>query len=80
LLRPLGEVQCHGRRLDRCARIFFEDNPCAQRPHGRVGDAIVFVLREPGSAKEERCCDGVLQADPCVAPGLDIRPVGTLAH
>ena len=29
---------------------------------------------------EERCGDGVLQADFGAAPGLDIRPVGTLAH
>src|SRR5580693_3655083 len=59
LLRPVGEMQRHGRRLDRRAPIFFEDNPRAQRAHGRVGDAIVLVLREPGSAKEERCGDGV---------------------
>ena len=26
LLRPVGQVQRHGRRLDRSARIFFEDN------------------------------------------------------
>jgi hypothetical protein len=46
LLRPVSEVQRHGHRLDRCARIVFEDNPCAQRAHGRVGDEIVLVLRE----------------------------------
>ena len=51
LLRPLGEVQCHGRRLDRCARIFFEDNPCAQRPHGRVGDALVTPGRPMSDAE-----------------------------
>jgi len=37
-------------------------------------------LREPSSAEQERCGDGVVQADPGVALGLDIRPVGTLAH
>jgi hypothetical protein len=55
-------VQRYGCRLDRHLRIFFEDNLCAQRAHGLVGDAIVLVLSEPGSAKEERCGYRVLQA------------------
>src|SRR5262249_24439267 len=48
--------------------------------HGVVGDAIVLVLRQPGGAKEKRDGDAVLQADPGVAPGLHIWPVGALAH
>jgi hypothetical protein len=56
-------------------RIFFEDNLCAQHAYGRVGDAIVLVLSEPGSAKEERCGNRVLQAGSGVA-----RPVLTFGR
>ena len=76
----MGEVQYDGRQLDRRHRVFLEGNLCAQRAHRRVDDAMILVLREPGGAKEQRYRDAVLQADPGVAPGLDIRPVRPLAH
>jgi hypothetical protein len=38
------------------------------------------TVRRINRVGSERCGDGVLQADPGVAPGLDIRSVGTLAH
>jgi hypothetical protein len=62
--RPISQTQRHGRRLDRRGRVFLEDNLCAQRADRRIGDAIVLLLREPGGAKEQRCGDAVLQADP----------------
>src|SRR3954452_19829801 len=80
ILRPAGEVHRYDRRLDWYGRVFLEDDPRAQRAHRRVGDATVLVLRQAGGAEQERNRDAVLQADPGVAPGSDIGPVGALAH
>jgi hypothetical protein len=51
MLRSVGELHRHSRRLDRRGRVFLEDNPCAQRAYGRIGNTIVLVLRKPCGAK-----------------------------
>ena len=75
--RPLPRRRCVP-PPSRCCR--FITARCLSSLAVSFGDAIVLVLREPGSGKEERRGDDVLQADSGVAPGFDIRPVGTLAH